>query len=96
MALSDAMSTHDVARGRADRAAVLAAIQVPVRVAGLDSDRLYPLALQRQLADEITGCAGLDVIETPFGHDGFLIESERVGRIIAELLSAVAPDAARC
>ncbi len=96
VALSDAMSTHDVARGRGDRASVLAAIEVPVRVGGLDSDRLYPLALQQQLADEITGCPGLDVIETPFGHDGFLIESERVGRIVGELLAVVSGDNALC
>jgi homoserine O-acetyltransferase len=96
VALSDAMSTHDVARGRGSRSEVLGAITVPVRVAGLDTDRLYPLALQQQLADEIPGCPSLDVIETPFGHDGFLIESERVGHIIAELLESVAPDAARC
>ena len=96
VALSDAMSTHDVARGRGSRGDVLASITVPVRVAGLDTDRLYPLALQQQLADEIPGCPKLDVIETPFGHDGFLIESERVGHIVAELLDCVAPDAARC
>lgn len=86
VALTDAMTTHDVERGRGERAEVLGGITVPVRVAGLTSDRLYPLALQRQLADEIPGCPGLDVIESPFGHDGFLIESEPVGRIIAELL----------
>ncbi len=96
VALSDAMNTHDVARGRAERAAVLAGITVPVRVAGLDSDRLYPLAQQQQLADEIPGCPGLDVIETPFGHDGFLIEYERVGRLIAELLTATGADHAPC
>lgn len=89
VALTDAMTTHDVARGRGDRAAVLAGITVPVRVAGLDTDRLYPLRLQQQLADEITGCPGLDVVETPFGHDGFLIESEQVGRVVAAALAAV-------
>lgn len=96
VALSDAMSTHDVGRGRAEQAEVLASVTVPVRVAGLDTDRLYPLPLQQQLADEITGCSGLDVIETPFGHDGFLIEHDRVAAIIGELLADVTPDTARC
>lgn len=96
VSLSDAMSTHDVARGRGPREDVLAGIEVPVRVAGLDTDRLYPLGLQQILADEISGCPGLDVIETPFGHDGFLIESERVGRIVAELLNQVGADRAAC
>lgn len=86
VALTDAMSTHDITRGRAGRAALLGGITVPVRVAGLTSDRLYPLHQQQQLTDEIAGCRQLDVIESPFGHDGFLIESDAVGRIIAELL----------
>lgn len=96
VALTDAMTTHDVARGRGDRAEVLAAITVPVRVAGLDTDRLYPLRLQQELADEITGCPGLAVIETPFGHDGFLIESEQVARVVAEALAAVCEDQHTC
>ena len=94
VALSDAMNTHDVYRGRPDD--ILASVTVPVRIAGLDSDRLYPLDQQRKLADRIPGCPGLDVIETPFGHDGFLIEVERVGRIIGELLDRVADDHAVC
>lgn len=90
VALTDAMSSHDIARGRGDRAALLEEITVPVRVAGLTSDRLYPLYQQRELADEIAGCQRLDVIESPFGHDGFLIESDPVGRIIAEVLCDLA------
>ncbi len=92
--LSDAMNTHDVYRNRPED--VLASVTVPVRVAGLDSDRLYPLRQQRELAERIAGCPGLDVIETPFGHDGFLIEVEPVGRIVADLLDRVADDHAVC
>lgn len=96
VALSDAMSTHDVGRGRGGRADALAQITVPVRVGGLDTDRLYPLSLQQQLADEIPGCPGLDVIETPFGHDAFLIEHDQVAAIIGDLLAQMRPDTARC
>ncbi len=96
VALTDAMTTHDIARGRGSRADVLGAITVPVRVAGLDSDRLYPLSLQQQLADEIPGCPGLDVIVTPFGHDGFLIEADEVARIVAETLATAAEDRSCC
>ncbi|MFN8126328.1 MAG: hypothetical protein U0R64_07470 [Candidatus Nanopelagicales bacterium] len=94
VALTDATTTHDVARGRGSREQVLAGITVPVPVAGLDTDRLYPLA-QQQLADEITRCPGLEVIETPFGHDGFLIESDRVGQIVGATLAAAA-DPSHC
>ena len=94
VALSDAMNTHDVFRGRPDD--VLASVTVPVRIAGLDSDRLYPLSQQRELTERIPGCPGLDVIRTPFGHDGFLIEIDHVGRIVGELLERVADDHAVC
>jgi homoserine O-acetyltransferase len=90
VALTDSMSTHDIARGRGSIESVLRGIDVPVRVGGIDSDRLYPLWQQEQLAELLPGCPGLDVIESPFGHDGFLIESDPVGRLVAEALSGVA------
>jgi homoserine O-acetyltransferase len=89
VALSDAMSLHDVYRGR-DRD-VLRRVTVPTRVLGISSDRLYPLYLQQQIADEIG--VDLDVVESPFGHDGFLLEADEIGRIVADLL---APTATTC
>ena len=83
VALSDAMNLHDIYRGRT--ADVLRGVQVPTRVVGIGSDRLYPLYLQQQLADELS--APLDVVDSPFGHDGFLLESEQIGRIALELLT---------
>ena len=87
VSLTDSMTTHDVGRGRGSVEQVLAGIEVPVRVAGIDTDRLYPLSQQQHLADHIPSCAGLDVIESPFGHDGFLIEADPVGRIVSETLA---------
>jgi homoserine O-acetyltransferase len=55
-------------------------------VAAIDSDRLYPVELNRELAEGIPGCAPLRVIHSPNGHDGFLVELEAVGGIVAELL----------
>lgn len=94
VALTDAMNTHDAARGRGTLREVLGRIDVPVRVAGIDTDRLYPLHQQAELAQLIPTCPGLDIIESPFGHDGFLIEADPVGRIVAETLSAAT--ASRC
>jgi len=90
VSLTDSMTTHDVGRGRGGLEQVLAGIEVPVRVAGIDTDRLYPLAQQQHLADHIRSCGGLDVIESPFGHDGFLIEADPVGRIVSETLADTA------
>ena len=52
--LSEAMNSHDVGRGRGGTAAALAAVRVPVVVGGVDSDRLYPPALQQRV-DAICG-----------------------------------------
>ena len=51
--LSRAMNHHDVGRGRGGVAAALARITGDVTIAGISSDRLYPLRLQHELAARI-------------------------------------------
>ncbi len=86
VALTETLSNHDVGRGRGGVAAALRSCPVPVVVGGITSDRLYPLRLQSELADLLPGCSGLNVIESIYGHDGFLIETEAVGQLIRETL----------
>ena len=86
LVLGDAMNSHDVGRGRGGIEAALARVTARTVVAGIDSDRLYPLDQQRRLADGIAGCAGLDVVTSLHGHDGFLIEHEQVGALARDLL----------
>lgn len=86
VALTEAMDTHDVGRGRDGVAATLAGCEVPAVVAGIDSDRLYPLEQQAALAVELPGCNGLEVVKSPYGHDGFLIEIDEVGRLVRRTL----------
>jgi homoserine O-acetyltransferase/O-succinyltransferase len=86
VALTDALSTHDVGRGRGGVDAALRGCPVPVVVGGITSDRLYPLRLQEELADLMPGCTGLQVVESIYGHDGFLVESEAVGELIRQTL----------
>jgi homoserine O-acetyltransferase len=88
VALTDAMNTHDVGRSRGGVAAALSTITAPVIVAGVDSDRLYPLVLQSELADWIpTTVGGLRTVHSDFGHDGFLIERDAVGALVRETLA---------
>jgi homoserine O-acetyltransferase len=47
---------------------------------------LYPLRLQQELADLLPGCAGLEVIDSIYGHDGFLVESDAVFALIRRTL----------
>jgi homoserine O-acetyltransferase len=85
--LTETLSNHDVGRGRGGVAAALQGCPVPVVVGGITSDRLYPLRLQQELADLLPGCAGLNVVESIYGHDGFLIETEAVGQLVRETLA---------
>ncbi|CAJ1502426.1 homoserine O-acetyltransferase [[Mycobacterium] kokjensenii] len=87
VALTDALSGFDVGRGRGGVAAALQGCPVPAVVAGITSDRLYPLRLQAELAESLPGCAGLDVIDSVNGHDGFLLETEPVGELIRRTLA---------
>lgn len=84
--LSEAMNHHDVGRGRGGVETALRSIQAPVTVAGILSDRLYPLELQEQLVKLIPNASALEVISSDFGHDGFLLEVEQVGKVIASAL----------
>ena len=86
VALTDALSSHDVGRGRGGVQAALTGCPVPVLVAGITSDRLYPLRQQQELADLLPGCAGLQVVDSIYGHDGFLVETEAVAPLIRQTL----------
>lgn len=91
VALTEALSSHDVGRGRGGVAAALRGCPVPVVVGGITSDRLYPLRLQEELANLLPGCTGLKVVESIYGHDGFLVESEAVGQLVRQTLKLASP-----
>ena len=86
LALSQAMNHHDVGRGRGGIPTALNRISGAVTVAGIASDRLYPLRLQQELADLIPTAGELSVIESLDGHDGFLTEHEQVSALIRAAL----------
>jgi homoserine O-acetyltransferase/O-succinyltransferase len=86
VALTETLNSHDVGRDRGGVAAALRGCAVPVVVGGITSDRLYPLRLQKELAELLPRCAGLRVVESPCGHDGFLVETEAVGELIRQTL----------
>lgn len=90
VALTHAMNTHDVGRDRGGVSTALANVAAEVVVAGIDSDRLYPLEEQHALAHQLRVPGDrATVIRSPYGHDGFLIEAPQVGRIMQSLLTRV-------
>jgi len=82
LALLEAMDGHDLARGRGDLAAVLGGLHQPVLVLSATTDLLYPPGEQEELA-RLLPRGELRALDTPFGHDAFLAEGERVGRVLA-------------
>ncbi len=85
--LSTAMNHHDVGRGRGGIRAALSTVEAETTVVGISSDRLYPLVQQHQLAALLPGGRPARVIESEVGHDGFLVELDRVGSVISEALA---------
>jgi homoserine O-acetyltransferase len=84
--LSEAMNHHDVGRGRGGAARALGGVQADVTVAGIRSDRLYPLELQHELSRLLPGDRPVALIESDYGHDGFLLELDQVGEIVVSAL----------
>jgi homoserine O-acetyltransferase len=84
--LTETLNSHDVGRGRGGVRKALRGCPVPVVVAGITSDRLYPLRLQEELAELLPCCTGLQVVESIYGHDGFLVEFEAVSDMIRKTL----------
>lgn len=84
--LTEAMNSHDIGRGRGGTAAALGRIRARTVVAGVDTDRLYPLREQETLAAGIPGADRIRVIASPYGHDAFLIETEQVAGCLHQLL----------
>ncbi|HEY8588905.1 MAG TPA: homoserine O-acetyltransferase, partial [Naasia sp.] len=87
--LVEAMSSHDVGRGRGGVEAALSGVACPTLVLGIDSDRLFPLEGQERIARGVPG--SLDggepvAVTSAYGHDGFLIENEAVGTQLERLL----------
>jgi homoserine O-acetyltransferase len=84
--LTEQMDSHDIARNRAKSVEdVLRQIEIPACVLGIDSDILYPLSEQEELAEHMP-TSELKVIHSNDGHDGFLLEQDQVGQHIVEFL----------
>jgi homoserine O-acetyltransferase len=81
--LTRAMDAHDVSRGRGDFDEVLRGVRPRTLVVAIDSDILYWPAEQREVARLVPG-ARLAVMDSPHGHDAFLIDVDRLSDLVAE------------
>jgi homoserine O-acetyltransferase len=89
MIIGKAMDLHDVGRGRNGLVAAMSRIRVPTLTMGIWSDMLYPSYQQRQICELVRqggGSAEYLEIDSPHGHDAFLINLDQVGAPIAGFL----------
>ncbi|TMW65572.1 hypothetical protein Poli38472_008214 [Pythium oligandrum] len=85
LTLSHLADSHDVGRGRGGIAAALATIEQPALIIGIESDVLYPLVEQRELAEALP-TATFEVLNTINGHDDLFIEQETISRLARAFL----------
>lgn len=83
--LSKTMDAHQVGRGRDSVEDALKKIRARTLVIGIESDLLFPLTEQQFLQAHIEG-ARLEIVQSLFGHDGFLIEYETLNKIISQFI----------
>ena len=91
LVLVSAMSSHDVGRDRGSVDSALSQITCPTLLLGISTDRQFPLSGQEEIAASIGGKlvdGGVIVLDSEYGHDGFLIETQRVSGALAKLLDS--------
>jgi homoserine O-acetyltransferase len=90
--LTKAMDLHDVGRGRGGPEQALARLQAPILAIGVASDILYPLYQSQEIVARAraNGIEARSVeLDSPHGHDAFLIEHEQVGVPLSAFLDDV-------
>ena len=83
--LNQAMDSHNIGRDRNSVEAALKQIKTAALIIGIQSDILFPIVEQQRIAEHIPD-AQLELIDSPYGHDGFLIEFEQIAALLKEFL----------
>ncbi|MEW6655025.1 MAG: homoserine O-acetyltransferase [Bacteroidota bacterium] len=84
--ITRAMDSHDVSHRRGSIQNALSQIKAKTLSIGIDTDLLYPVKEQKEIADLIPGAKYCE-IKSVYGHDAFLIEFEQMNKTIKEFLN---------
>lgn len=79
--ITKSQDTHHVGRNRPGVESALRRIKAPTMVIGISSDILFPVTEQENLARMIPK-AELSIISSDYGHDGFLVEHQKISEKI--------------
>ena len=92
IAITRKLDTHDVSRDRASTVReALGQIKQPALVLGIESDGLFTIAEQQELAEYIPN-GRLGKIDSPEGHDAFLLQFEQVNNYLLGFFRDFLPD----
>ncbi len=80
--ISKAFDSHDVGRGRGGVAKVLAECQTQTLCISTDTDILFPVEEVRAVSEGMPNAEHV-MLESIYGHDGFLIENDKLTAILA-------------
>ncbi len=83
--LTKAMDSHNVGRGRRSIVEALKLVRANTLVIGIENDVLFPVSEQEFLASHIPG-AQYKFVNSVYGHDGFLIETQTLTGLISNFL----------
>ncbi len=83
--LTHVMDKHNVGRGRTTVQTALHSIKAKTLVVGISSDILFPPQEQELLAAYIPN-AQLSILNSLYGHDGFLLEYDELTRLLEEFV----------
>jgi len=78
LSLSESIDLHRVNPG---------SIHVPTTVIAVGSDRLVPAADLEELHARLAGPRALHLLDSPYGHDAFLKEPQRIGALLSLALN---------
>lgn len=95
LSICKAMDLHDIGRGRGGIEAALGRVRAATLTMSVDSDALYFPYQQEQVRDVLSR-HGVPVehttIRSDHGHDGFLLETDQIGRALVPFLAEVEKD----
>jgi homoserine O-acetyltransferase len=83
---SKMMDSHNVGRNRQGAEAALKQIKAKALVIGIETDILFPIHEQKYLSQVIPN-ATLEVLDSKYGHDGFLVEFDQMKKIVTHFLN---------
>jgi homoserine O-acetyltransferase len=92
--IGKAMDLHDLGRGRSGLGAAIARVTSPALVMGISSDILYPTYQQRQIHELLLSegtTSDYVEIDSPHGHDAFLINLDQVAPPVQQFLESLPP-----